>query len=106
MAQGFPGPLTRLEEFLKPPQLHPTERCLGIKQFEVEAHMAVGPMVILALGQFTELPAKALVAGVIDTGRAPTIPSPVAEAFGDHLQLRRISSRGMPAITMICSSVN
>jgi hypothetical protein len=66
MAQGFPGPPRRLDELLKPPQLHPTERWLGIKRFEVEAHMAVGSLEILALGQFTELPAKTLVGGFIN----------------------------------------
>ena len=87
MAQGFPISLTRLDELRQSPQLHSTDGCLGIEGFEVEAEVAVGILVVVALGQFTELPAEALVAGVIYTGRAPAVPAPVAEAFGDHLEL-------------------
>ena len=49
--------------------------------------MAVGVLVIVPLRQFAQLPAEALVAGIVDAAGAPAITAPVAEAFGDHLEL-------------------
>ena len=86
MPQSIPIPLAGLNKLRQPSQLHPPDRRLGIERFEVEAQMAVGVLVVVTLGQFTQLPAKALVAGVINTGRAPTVAAPVAEAFGITLE--------------------
>ena len=86
-SEGLPVLLASLNKLRQPAQLHPADRCLGIEGLEVEAQVAVGVFVVIALGQLSKLPIKALVAGVVDAAWAPAVAAPVAEAFGDHLEL-------------------
>ena len=86
-AEHLPVALACLDELRQPPQLHPANGGLGIERLEVEAEVAIGVLVVIALGQFTELPTEALVAGVVDAAGAPAVAAPVAEALGDHLEL-------------------
>lgn len=48
--------------------------------------MAVNILVVVALGQLAELPAEALVAGIILARGAPAVAAPIAEALGVGLE--------------------
>lgn len=86
-AQDLPVVLAGLDELRQPAQLNPTDGGLGLQRLEVEPQVAVGVLVVVAGGQFAQLPAETLVAGVLHTTGTPAVPAPVAEALGDHLQL-------------------
>ena len=48
--------------------------------------MAIDVLVVVAFGEFAELPAEAFVAGVVFAGGAPAVAAPIAEAFGVGLE--------------------
>src|SRR4051794_31257760 len=61
--------------------LLPADGCLNVERLQVITEVGVDVLVIVAEGQFAELPAKAFTAGVVLAARAPAIAAPVAEAF-------------------------
>ena len=74
------------DEIGQPVQLREGTGCLHVGDLQVVADMAVGVLVIVAVGQVTELPAKALAAGVVASARAVAVATPVAKALGNHLE--------------------
>ena len=87
LAKDIPVVFAGVDELRQSLELHPPDGGLGIERLEVEAQVAVSVLVVVALRQLSELPFEALVAGVVDAARTPTVAAPVAEAFGDHLEL-------------------
>ncbi len=86
-AKRVPVLFAGLDEFRQALELHPADRCLGIERLEVVAQVAVCVLVVISSRQFTQLPIEPFVAGVVHTTGTPAVAAPVAEAFGDHLQL-------------------
>lgn len=60
---------------------------LRVERFQVIPEMAVNVLVVIAFGQLAELPAEAVVAGVILAAGAPAVATPVPKALDKHLQL-------------------
>jgi len=60
--------------------------------------VAVNVFVVVALGEFAELPAEAFVAGVVFAGGAPAVAAPIAEAFRIGLERRAADDVDRPAL--------
>ncbi len=80
--EGFPIFLAGLDEVAEAAELDAADGCLWVEGLEVVAEVAVDVFVVVALGEFAELPLEALAAGVVFSGRAPAVSAPVAEGLG------------------------
>ena len=97
-AERFPILLTRFDEGGEFLELLATDGSLGIERLQVIAKVAVNVFVVVALGEFAELPAKAFVAGVVLAGSAPAVASPIAEALGVGLERGFADDVNRPAL--------
>lgn len=68
-------------------QLRQAAGGLHVGDFEVVAQVAVGVFVVVAIGQLTQLLAKAFAAGVVFTGLAIAVAAPVAKTLGNNFKL-------------------
>ena len=59
---------------------------LHVGDLEVAAQVAVGVLVVVAMGQVPSCWSKAFATGVVLAGCAVAVTAPVAEALGDGLQ--------------------
>lgn len=87
-AKGFPILFTRLDEGIEFLELLATNRGLRVERLQVVAEVTVNVFVVVALGELAELPAEALVAGVVLARGAPAVAAPVAETLGVGLERR------------------
>jgi len=81
-AEGIPVPFAGLDEGGEFFELNASNGGLGVERLEVVAEVAVDVFVVVALGEFAELPAEAFLAGIVLAGGAPTVAAPVAKTFG------------------------
>lgn len=72
---------------------------LKVERFKVISEVAVDVFVVVALGEFPELPAESFVAGVVATTGTPAIASPVAKTFHQHFELHVADDIDRPAFT-------
>ena len=86
--------LARLNEVGRLVQLRQAAGGLHVSDLEVVAHVTVGVLVIVALRQLAQFPAKALAAGVVLAGRAVAVAAPVAEALSNRLEFVIVGEDG------------
>src|SRR5205814_6061428 len=67
-------------------QLLPADGGLQVERLQVVAEVAVDVLVVVAVGEFAQLPAEALAAGVVLAAGAPAVTAPVAERLRDPPQ--------------------
>src|SRR5712664_4979020 len=79
--QIFPIASTCLNEFIQPFKLGEPDRGLHVGNLQIIAEVRVDIFVIISERQFSELPAKPLLASVVLARVAVTIPSPIADRF-------------------------
>src|SRR5208283_4795414 len=79
--------LDELGEFL---ELDSADGGLDVEGLEVVAEMGVGEFVVVAFGQFAQLPVEAFAAGVVHAAGAPAVPAPVAKALDDGLEFEAL----------------
>ena len=94
----------RLDEYRGLLQLRKATCGLHVGDLEVVAKMTVGVLVVVALRQITQLPAKALTASVVFAWHAIAVTPPVAEALRNGFELV-IVSENRAALThgdMVC----
>jgi len=87
-AEGFPVLFAGLDEGGEFLELLAADSGLRVERLQVIAEVAVDVFVVVALGEFAELPTEAFIAGVVLAARAPAIATPVAEALGVGLERR------------------
>src|SRR5258708_16178223 len=80
-------------EFL---QLLAADGGLHLEWFEVVTQVAVGVLVVVAMRQPAELPTESFAAGVVLTGGAPAVATPVAERLGDPPQAALVGEHRAP----------
>ena len=86
-AEVFPVLAARFAEGRQFFQLLPADRGLDVERLQVIAEVRVNVFVVVAFGQFAELPAETFAAGVVLAAGAPAIAAPIAETFHQHFEL-------------------
>ena len=74
-----PVPVAGFNELIQFRQLGDADSRLHIGHLQVVANVGVGVLVVVPIREPTELPVEPSTAGVVTTGRAPTVTAPVAE---------------------------
>ena len=74
----------RLDEVRQLLQLRAPDGGLDVERLEIVAEVRINVFVIVALGQFAQLPVKPFSAGVVHAAGAPAIAAPIAETFHDR----------------------
>ncbi|MOA38863.1 hypothetical protein D3C78_1605920 [compost metagenome] len=77
---------TRSDEIIDPVHLRQGAGGLHVGDLQVVAKVRVGVLVIVALRQFTQLPAEAFAAGVVLARAAIAVSPPVTERFDNALE--------------------
>ena len=85
------------DEFQRLVELSQSARGLHVGDLQVIAGVRVGVLVIVALGKGAELPVEPLLASVVVSWRAEAVAAPVAEGFGDRLELA-VVGKDRPAL--------
>ncbi len=86
--------LARLDESRRLVQLSKTAGGLHVSDLEVVPQMAVGVLVVVALGQVAEFPAEAFTAGVVSARRAEAVPPPVTKTLRNRLEFVAVGEDG------------
>ena len=87
-ADSFPVMFAGLDESGEFLQLNSADSGLRVEGLKVIAEVTVYVFMVVASGQFTELPLKAFGADVVQARRTPAIAAPVAKAFGIRFEGR------------------
>jgi len=91
MSQALTKPIeiasARGDEFIEMLKLRDAHSRLHVGDFQIISKMRIDIFVVVAFGQIAQFPAEALVAGVVLSGPAVTIASPVAKRLHDLLRL-------------------
>lgn len=98
-AEGFPVLLTRFDEGGELFELLTADGGLRVERLQVITEVAVDVFVIVAFGEFAELPAEAFVAGVVLAGGAPAVAAPIPEALGVGLERGTADDVDRPTLT-------
>src|SRR5262249_45364737 len=69
-------------------ELRQSDRRLHVGDLQVKSEVAVGVFMIVAARQLTELPRKALAAGIVLSGRTVAVAAPVADRLGGAFEDR------------------
>ena len=85
-AEVFPIAFAGFDEGRQAAELDAADGGLDVKRLQVIAEMRVDVFVVVAFGQFAELPLEAFVTSVVLAGSTPAVASPVAKAFGISLE--------------------
>jgi len=86
-AKVFPIINASLDELRQTLKLNAANGSLNIEWFEIIAEVGIDVFVVVALGEFAELPVESFAAGIVFAAGAPAIAAPIAEAFDDGFEL-------------------
>ena len=85
-AKVFPVIDPGLDELGQTLKLNPANGGLDIERLKIIAEVRIDVFVVVALGQFAELPIETFAASIVFTTGAPAIAAPIAEAFNDGFE--------------------
>ena len=92
LAKDVPIAFSGFDEGGKFFELLTSDRSLGVEGLEIISEVAVNVFVVVTLGEFPELPAEALVAGIIFSGRTPAVATPISKALRVGFQGRLVAN--------------
>jgi len=96
-AKVFPIINASLDELRQTLKLNAANGSLNIEGFEIIAEMGIDVFVVVALGEFAELPVESFAAGIVFAAGAPAIAAPIAEAFDDGFEFDAADDVDCPA---------
>ena len=88
VAQVVPVIDAGLDEVGKFFQLNAADGGLDVQGLQIVAEVGINIFVVVAFGQFAELPVKTLATSIVHAPRTPAIATPIAEAFNDGNELQ------------------